>query len=103
MGKLRAILPARTGLKVLAVGLIAAATFGAAGPAFANSGDYTVAGARIRSEPGGGIVKGLGYPGQGADVYCYIGEWNRNRNRATGVSGYSHDSVITWTGGIGHC
>ena len=103
MGKLRAILPSKLGLKTLVVGLIAAASIGVAGQAVANPGDYTVNGARIWSGLGTGGPLGLGYIGQGADVYCWNGAYNYHRNRATGVTGYSHDSVITWSGGIPHC
>ncbi|GIG69855.1 hypothetical protein [Phytomonospora endophytica] len=103
MGKLRAILPSKPGLKALAVGLIAVASIGVAGPAIANSGDYSVNGARIWRGLGTGGPLGLGYIGQGADVYCWNGEWNYHRNRTTGVTGYSHDSVIWWDGGIPHC
>lgn len=106
MGKLRAILPSKPGLKALAVALVAVASISVVGPATqaaANPGDYTVNGARIWRGLGTGGPLGLGYIGQGADVYCWNGAYNYHRNRATGVTGYSHDSVITWSGGIPHC
>lgn len=95
---------AKWGLKAVAVAGMAVMGIGLAAPAVsANQGDYTVNGARIWSNPGSGTVRGLGYIGDGADVYCYVGEWNYNRDQRTGVTGYSHDSVITWTGGIPAC
>ena len=80
-------------------------------PAFAAaSGDYTGSGVRIRKCPqttSGCAVHGLGYPGQGANITCYkLGEqtggtniWYYHRNRATGVTGYSHSGQISVTSG----
>ncbi|GLZ76831.1 hypothetical protein Afil01_16380 [Actinorhabdospora filicis] len=92
------------GLKALAVAGIAVMGMVVAAPVVsANPGDYTADGARIWHNPGWGGPDGLGYRGDGANVYCYVGEWNYHTNLKTGVTGYSHDSVITWTGGIGPC
>lgn len=71
-------------------------------------GDYTDIGIRIRRTPCtcDGRIDGLGYPGQGATIYCWqfgtnIGgnnHWNYHTNRTTGVTGYSSDYYMTWGG-----
>jgi len=86
-----------------------------ASPAAATgTGDYNSSGVRIRSCPfttSGCTIRGLGYPGQGVTVYCYKtgtvvnGDpyWLYHRNRTTGVTGYSSDLYINFTGTVPHC
>jgi hypothetical protein len=72
------------------------------------NGDYIDTGVRIRKCPDTACTShGLGYPGQGAAITCYkIGQyvgnsayWYYHRNRATGVVGYSHSSLIDYSSG----
>ena len=71
-------------------------------------GDYTASGVRIRACANTTCtIYGLGYPGQGAYITCfrygeYIGNnsiWYYHRNRTTGVTGYSHSSLINFNSG----
>lgn len=85
-----------------------------ASPAMASAnGDYTADGVRIRSCPSTSCntVYGLGYPGQGATIICYkLGTivngtpyWYYHRNKTTGVTGYSTDAYMTFTGSVSAC
>jgi uncharacterized protein YraI len=83
-----------------------------AGPAAALTGDYATNGVYIRSGPHTtDTALGLGYPGQKASISCYAygttvsGDslWDRNRNLATNVSGYSADAYLTWSGDLPPC
>jgi uncharacterized protein YraI len=90
---------------VMAIGLLLAAAL----PAVASlNGDYADSGVRIRTGPSTSrTVLGLGYPGQGATLYCITtgtninGDpfWLRNRDQATGVTGYSADYYMSWSHG----
>ncbi|MFH8880620.1 hypothetical protein [Streptomyces californicus] len=82
--------------------------------AAAASGDYLGTGVRIRSQANGSsTVKGLGYAGQGATVYCWqdgrasdpnqIVSWFYHRNNATGVTGWSSWEVFRAHGDVPHC
>ncbi|MBO3743915.1 hypothetical protein [Actinoplanes flavus] len=75
-------------------------------------GDYTGNGVRIRASAPSGTTHGLGYPGQGARLYCYVTSstvngnpyWDSNRNRTTGVTGYSAEGLLTpQYANIPHC
>jgi hypothetical protein len=90
--------------------LVAASVLLPASPAAASvNGDYTADGVRIRACPSTTCqpVYGLGYPGQGATIYCYkIGSvvngtpyWYYHRNRTTGVTGYSTDAFMNFNSG----
>lgn len=92
------------------VGALVASAFAA--PAVAISGDYATSGVAIRKAPDTSSIRhGLGYPGQGATIYCFTtGDnvsgnpyWDRNRNQKTGVTGYSADYYMSWTGTLYHC
>jgi hypothetical protein len=84
-----------------------------ASPAMASaSGDYTSTGVRIRSCPSTSCTAyGLGYPGQGATIYCYkLGTivngtpyWYYHRNKTTGVTGYSTDAYMSFVGSVSAC
>ncbi|MEO6703678.1 MAG: hypothetical protein ABIP57_19580 [Jatrophihabitantaceae bacterium] len=100
----------------LSLGLpLAAATIAlpsVAVPAFALSGDYAASGVYIRSGPHtSNTALGLGYPGQGATISCFTEGtnisgnpyWDHNRDQATGVTGYSADYYMSWTGTLYHC
>ncbi len=66
-------------------------------------GDYAANGVRIRASAPSGTVHGLGYPGQGARLFCWVPSttvngnpyWDYNRNRTTGVTGYSAEGLLT--------
>ena len=75
-------------------------------------GDYTANGVYIRTGPHvSSPAVGEGYPGQGANVYCYtygddIGgdyRWVLNQDRATGKTGYSSAHYMRWSGFIPQC
>jgi hypothetical protein len=84
-----------------------------AGPAYASvNGDYRGDGVRIRTGPHlYNTVLGLGYQGQGATLYCITNgssvngntQWEYNRDKATGVTGYSSDYYMNWSGSLPHC
>jgi uncharacterized protein YraI len=90
---------------VLAIGMLLAMAV----PAGASlNGDYGADGVRIRTGPSTSrTVVGLGYPGQGATLFCITtgtninGDpfWLRNRNKATSVTGYSADYYMRWSHG----
>ena len=85
--------------------VVTAGLLGSAGPAFAQQGDFTTSGLRIRSYPINGTIYGLGYPGQGSYAYfgfdCTNGYvngndwWDWNKDLATGVTGYSSDYYLS--------
>jgi len=90
----------------LAAAMVAAATPAAA---FVDA-DYSAIGVRIRRSPSlSATIDGLGYPGQGARLWCWrtgssVGGntlWYYHTNRTTAVVGYSHDSLIDWGGTTG--
>ncbi|MET9499630.1 hypothetical protein [Streptomyces sp. NPDC006552] len=105
--------------------LLSASAAGAAGPAPAAPGtapraatsapgDYLGTGVRIRTRAdGSSTVKGLGYAGQGATVYCWQDgpaanpnltiSWYYHRNNATGVTGWSSWDVFRPSGEVPHC
>lgn len=68
--------------------------------------DYQVSGVAIRSAPNSTVL-GQGYPGDGTSVVCGVwapraGEpgvdyWLLNRDKRTGVRGWSHSSGIAGT------
>jgi hypothetical protein len=87
----------RTGVHVAAVG-----------------GDYLGTGVRIRAAANGSsAVKGLGYAGQGATVYCWQDgpstnpnetvSWFYHRNNVTGVTGWSSWVFFRPSGDVPHC
>jgi hypothetical protein len=82
--------------------------------AAAAPGDYLGTGVRIRAQANGSsTVKGLGYAGQGATVYCWqdgptsdpnqIISWFYHRNNATGVTGWSSWDVFRPSADVPHC
>jgi|tagenome__1003787_1003787.scaffolds.fasta_scaffold19597350_2 hypothetical protein len=95
--------------------LVATALAGAAlaAPAAASvSGDYASSGVRIRTCPHTNCTAlGLGYPGQGSTIYCFVSGdningnpyWDYNTDRATGVTGDSADYYMDWTGVLYPC
>src|SRR4051794_5683661 len=96
----------RTGSFVSGVGaLVVATAMIAASPAVASvSSDYDTSGVNIRSGPGTGYTSlGLGYPGQGATIYCQTGSWARHKNKTTGVTGYTLRSYFSFVGPISAC
>ena len=94
---------------VLSLGVLVPATPAQA----AANGDYTDTGIRIRKCATTSCTShGLGYPGQGAAISCYVNGqylgnnniWYYHRNRTTGVVGYSHSSLIDYSSGsVGRC
>ncbi|NEB77630.1 hypothetical protein G3I40_20790 [Streptomyces sp. SID14478] len=77
-------------------------------------GDYLGTGVRIRAQANGAsTIKGLGYAGQGATVYCWQDgpaanpsltiSWYYHRNNATGVTGWSSWDVFRPSGEVPHC
>ena len=82
--------------------------------AAAAPGDYLGTGVRIRAQANGAsTIKGLGYAGQGATVYCWQDgpavdprltiSWYYHRNNATGVTGWSSWDVFRPSGEVPHC
>jgi hypothetical protein len=76
--------------------------------AAAANGDYIATDVRIRACPTTSCtIHGLGYPGHGAYITCYkIGDylsgssyWYYHRNKRTGVTGYSHSSLLDFSSG----
>ena len=74
----------------------------------AANGDYTADGVRIRTCANTSCtVLGLGYHGQGAYITCFrYGEklgnnsiWYNHRNKTTGVTGFSHSSLMNYNSG----
>ncbi|WP_018349965.1 hypothetical protein [Longispora albida] len=103
-------------VKTLVVATVAgSALVATAAPAAASaSGRYLTDGTRIRScSYLSCSVVGLGYKSQTLTANCYInlgsevggtGRWISHKNNATGVSGWSHVSNVTWgSPGIPHC
>jgi uncharacterized protein YraI len=75
-------------------------------------GDYGGDGVRIRTGPyTTRTVVGLGYRGQGARLFCITRGttingnpwWEYHRNRTTGVTGYSSDYYMRWSGSLPSC
>lgn len=77
-------------------------------------GDYLGTGVRIRAQANGSsTIKGLGYAGQGATVYCWQDgpaanpsltiSWYYHRNNATGVTGWSSWDVFRPSAEVPHC
>ena len=68
----------------------------------ANLGDYNGSGIRIRSAPAGGTVLGYGYKGQGVCTYYWEwaggAYWAYHRNLTTGVTGWSHQDLVSHYG-----
>src|SRR6478735_5609077 len=97
----------RTGSFVSGVGaLVVATAMIAASPAVASvSSDYDTSGVNLRSGPRTGYTSlGLGYPGQGATIYCETASgWARHKNKTTGVTGYSKRSYFTFIGPLSVC
>ena len=96
------------------IGVAAAAVLGVAQPAFAatTNGDYKGSGINIRScNSTSCSVLGLGYQGQKLTATCYkqgqnfesVAIWIKNRDAATGVTGYSDSTYITYSGSIPPC
>ncbi|MGW3464532.1 hypothetical protein ACWDE9_35315 [Streptomyces olivaceoviridis] len=82
--------------------------------AAAAPGDYLGTGVRIRAQANGSsTIKGLGYAGQGATVYCWQDgpaanpsltiSWYYHRNNATGVTGWSSWDVFRPSAEVPHC
>ena len=94
------------------IGVVSALALATPAVAFVD-GDYASSGIRIRRTPStsDNRVDGLGYPGQGARVWCWTtgstvsgsNIWNNHTNRRTGVRGYSWDGNVNWSGTLGHC
>ena len=99
--------------KSLATGLLVIGLLAAPAAAFASvNGDYAGDGVRIRTGPSTSrTVVGLGYRGQGATLYCITRGttingnpwWERHRNQTTGVTGYSADYYMRWSGSLPSC
>lgn len=71
------------------------------------TGDFRAA-ANIRTGPSTSCTPvGGGYPGQGADYYCYVwgegGTWTYLRDISTGKSGWVFDELLTGNGSLVHC
>ncbi|MFI7386656.1 hypothetical protein [Streptomyces sp. NPDC049813] len=109
-----------TGALLLSASVAGAAEPAPAAPAAAPRaaasapGDYLGTGVRIRAQANGSsTIKGLGYAGQGATVYCWqdgptsnpnlIISWYYHRNNATGVTGWSSWDVFRPSGEVPHC
>ncbi|GIH05336.1 hypothetical protein Rhe02_34030 [Rhizocola hellebori] len=102
-------------LRTAAVTAVAsvAALLPAAPAQAAATGDYTGSGVRIRAcATLSCTIHGLGYVGQGATINCFVyGQytegtsiWYHNRNRTTGVVGYSHSKYLDFHSGVvNHC
>lgn len=89
--------------------IVAAATltvFGAGTSSADVQTDYQISGVAIRSAPNATVL-GQGYPGHGTSVVCGVwapraGEpgvdyWLLNRDKQTGVRGWSHSTGIAGT------
>lgn len=97
--------------KILGTVLLATVLLPAAS-ASAVSGDYAGSGIAIRSCQFTSCTRlGLGYPGQGATIYCFKQGtnvngnpfWDYHRNNSTGVTGYSADYYMNWSGTLYPC
>jgi hypothetical protein len=96
----------------MAVGTMTALAVAAPAAAYID-GDYNTSGVRIRRTPStsDNRIDGLGYPGQGARVWCWTtgstvsgsNIWSNNTDRATSVRGYSWDGYLNWSGVLGQC
>ncbi len=99
-----------------AVAMILAATTLTAGAAHAADvpGDYTASGVNIRTCPWTSCAsRGLGYPGQGMNIWCYkqgqaVGPnnntiWMYHQNKSTGVYGYSSAVYVKFFGAVDPC
>jgi hypothetical protein len=89
---------------LLAATVTAGGVLAAAAPASAYvDGDYAASGVRIRTSAPSGTILGLGYPGQGARLWCWVVSttingnpfWDNNTDRSTGVHGYSAEGLLT--------
>ncbi|MCX4745061.1 hypothetical protein OG455_05900 [Kitasatospora sp. NBC_01287] len=90
-----AVATAAASVLVLGAGVASAGTF---------SNDYSTA-ANIRSGPTTSYgVLGVGYPGQGNTDYCFTNQgtgvngdyaWDKNRDSATGVTGWTSEEYLT--------
>jgi hypothetical protein len=89
---------------VLAAALAVGGALAVAMPASAFvDGDYAASGVRIRASAPSGTIRGLGFPGQGARLFCWVTSttvngnpfWDNNQDRATGVSGFSAEGLLT--------
>ena len=62
---------------------------------------FAVNGGRIWSQPGRGVIRGLGYRGQGFCVDGQSGSYYHGRNQATGVVGWTHYTNVNYNPAIG--
>jgi uncharacterized protein YraI len=102
--------------KLLSVAIPLAAAVAVFAPSIAAeaavTGDYSGSGVYLRTGPHtGSTAVGQGFHGQGATIFCYaIGDyvngdriWVYNRDNVTGITGYSSDYYMQWSGQLSQC